>query len=193
MKKILIIFLICIMGLVAIFYEYKFSIKENEQLQEENKVLTLDDFPELKMIVNDLIDRLKQTTYYDSIKFNEIKENKDKEITIKYSIDDTKLDLVYYNNSLKSIWLHYTEFDYFEFSKFDYHKYINQKLAIIYLDEFDIREEDFDNSNELCSYDNFVEVISGTSKNHYAVTTEEKSLLISYDETDHGFSFRIIK
>lgn len=67
----------------------------------------------------------------------------------------------------------------------------NEKLAIIYLDEFDIKESDFDNMNEVDTYQHFLRILSNTTtseETRSVITTKDKDLLISGGLIDEGLS-----
>ncbi len=184
MKKAFVLFVLLIFVCVGC------SSKGNKDAETINEQKSLSDYPVIKESVDGIINQLKESSYFDKIIFKSVEENDDNEIEVIYLIEDTKLTLTYINNNFNKIEINYSNYSDIPLDK---QQYSNQKLAITYLNEFNIKENDFDNSDEIHSYESYVKLIAGISDTYWVYTTKEKNLSIFCSENSVGNTFSISK
>lgn len=198
---IILVLIISIINIISIIKRFKNNTNTSslnkdyisKSIIETNKENNND---KIKGFAEDIILRLKNTKQFDSINYNDIAVENDN-IVVFYSITyngykgQTDLKIKYNkNNKLEGIELYH--FDGLE-DIIPSKQYSNQKLALTYLEEFDIKKEDFDNSDINHSYDEYVKIIAGISNNYCAYTTSSKNLCIYCSEYSGFKTFSITK
>lgn len=157
------------------------SNQKEEELPKKSP--ELEDYPQIKEDVTNVIIELKESNQFDDLEFDEFKMNE--------SYDDPKItyDVLYKTNS-STLWLHYNEKK--EFNGISLNKgylnneyfseltFYNQMLAITYLKRYDINESDFPDRYFDNTYEDYVNFMAGISDKTIIYTNGNKNLILTY-------------